>query len=356
MTMVFIEERELVLTTFRVIRLALSLAFVATIGSVAFADEPGLNMGALQAAGTTLIDRLESGDFVAALAAFDQHVEGGMTVDKLRDEWRHGVRQAGRLGQRNAGAPVVRGTGIIVPVRCTFSEKVLDVVLFCTPTGKVSRMVFLPPPLDGPGVIRAEMAELFRAAQPGAQGTITFPVPGAYRDQVPLAFRIEVKPPEALKGSRWVRRDDGLNWLCEVDVAPPGDKAMVRWEALVLVGGRPTKALPAAKEPEVPKEAELWLRPAGCVQSDDPDIRAKAAELAQGAPDVGEYARRVIRFTTLNPYQAKYCKTLDARDALRGGSSCTGRANLAAALLRAHGVPARTAAHLPTWSGPLFCH
>jgi hypothetical protein len=49
-------------------------------------------------------------------------------------------------------------------------------------------------------------------------------------------------------------------------------------------------------------------------------------------------------------------RSLDACDALRSGSTCTGRANLAAALLRAHGIPARTVAHLPTWSGPLFCH
>jgi hypothetical protein len=105
----------------------------------------------------------------------------------------------------------------------------------------------------------------------------------------------------------------------------------------------------------VPKEAEPWLRPAGCVQSDDPDIRAKAEELARGTADVGEYARRVTRFTTLNPYRG-FAATLSARDALHCGNTCTGRANLAAALLRARGMPARAEAHLPTWSGPLFCH
>jgi hypothetical protein len=64
----------------------------------------------------------------------------------------------------------------------------------------------------------------------------------------------------------------------------------------------------------------------------------------------------VIKFTTNNPYRAEFMRTLDARDALKCGSSCTGRANLAAALLRARGIPARTVAHLPTWCGPLFCH
>src|SRR5207249_3215793 len=108
--------------------------------------------------------------------------------------------------------------------------------------------------------------------------------------------------------------------------------------------------------PEAPREAEAWLRSAGCVQADDADVKAKAEELAQGTDDIGEYARRVIHFTTRNPLRMRLLKSLDARDALKSGSSCTGRANLAAALLRARGVPARTVAHLPTWSGPLFCH
>src|SRR5205823_4621197 len=140
--------------------------------------------------------------------------------------------------------------------------------------------------------------------------------PGPYRDQVPLAFRVEATPPEALKGARLVRRDDGRNWLCEVRVAPPRDKALVRWEALVLAGGRAAAALPPAPKPEVPKEAEPWARPSGCVQSDDSAIKAKAEELAHGTDDVGEYARRVIRFTTLNPYRRQFAFTLDAKDAL----------------------------------------
>jgi transglutaminase-like putative cysteine protease len=51
---------------------------------------------------------------------------------------------------------------------------------------------------------------------------------------------------------------------------------------------------------------------------------------------------------------------LDAVTALtcQGGGSCTNRANLAAALLRVRGIPARTIAHLPTWSlgEALFTH
>jgi hypothetical protein len=320
------------------------------------ADEPQPGVDVLRARGPALVDELASGDFGAALGAFDRTTENGVTIDKLRDEWKNVVNQHGALRQRVAGSAIVRGTGIILPIRCSFANNDLDAVLFCTLAGKVSRLVYIPPPLDGPGLIRAEMAEVFRVKEPGVAGKVTFPIPGTYRDQVPLAFRIEVQPPDALKGSRLIRRADGMNWLCEVEVAPPKDKAMVRWEALVFVGGRPTEALPRARKPEVPEETQKWTRSAGCVQSDDPGIQAKAAALAEGTDDVGEYASRVIRFTTMNPYRAELCRTLDARGALLGGSSCTGRANLAAALLRARGIPARTVAHLPTWCGPLFTH
>jgi hypothetical protein len=328
----------------RVIALALLFALSGT--AVAAPPDPA----ALKTTATTFIDRLAAGDYAKALEACD-----GPTADKLRDDWQKTVKDVGALRDRAAGDVLFRGTGIIVPVRCTFAEKALDAVLFCTPAGKVSRVVYVPPPLGGPGLIRATMAEVFQAATPGAEGTVTFPVPGPYRDQVPVAFRVEVDPPEALKAAKWVPRDDGLNWLCEVRVAPQ-DTVLVRWEALVLVGDRPAVALPPAVEPEVPAEAAKWARPGGCVQSNDPAVRAKAEELARGAADIGEYARRVIRFTTLNPYRADIPGNLDARSALRCGSSCTGRANLAAALMRARGIPARTIAHLPTWSGPVFCH
>lgn len=322
--------------------------------ALATADQPTPDIAALRTAGETLVDRLSAGDYAAALAAYAP--AAGATADTLRDQWQQAVREAGPFRKRAAGTAVVRGTGVMVPVRCTFANKDLDAVLFCTPAGAVSRMVVIPPPLSGPGLVRAEAAEVFRPAEPGAAGTVTFPVPGVDRDQVPLALRLEVQPAEALTASRWVRRADGRNWLLEVDVAPPGDRVLVRWEALVFVGGRPPAALPPAAAPAAPEEAAAWLRSTGCVQSDDPGVRAKAEELARGTTDVGEYARRVARFTTLNPYRGELLRALDARDALRSGSSCTGRAQLAAALLRARGIPARTVAHLPTWCGPLFCH
>ena len=92
------------------------------------------------------------------------------------------------------------------------------------------------------------------------------------------------------------------------------------------------------------------------MQSDDPAVAAKAEELAAGTTDVAGFVRNVLDFTSTNRGSGAAITALDARLALDCGGSCTSRANLCAALLRAQGIAARTQAHLPTWSGPLYEH
>jgi hypothetical protein len=211
--------------------------------------------------------------------------------------------------------------------------------------------------LTGPGVLRASAAALAAPGAGGATGTVTFPIPSTHGGQVPLAFDLQCDPPSALRGFKWVRRDDGLNWSCEVEVTAPEDGVIVRWEALVLVPGMERRTLPKAEAPEVPSAARPWLRSTTCVQSDDAGIAAKAAELAEGTSDIEAYVQRVVEFTSTNPgIEHRDFLTLDAREGLAAGGSCTCRANLAAALLRARGIPARTQSHLPTWTAQLYEH
>jgi len=192
---------------------------------------------------------------------------------------------------------------------------------------------------------------------PGKPETVTFPIPGTYRDQVPLTFRVSTNPPEALRGFRWKQRPDGVNWLCEIDVEPPEQGATVKWESFVLLLAESPARLPAHSVVEPPDAASEWLRPTACVQSDDPQIQSKADELAAGTDDVQGIVQRAITFTSgLQNRCGDHHDSLDARKGLDCGGSCTNRANLAAALLRAQGIPARTLAHLPTWSGRLYEH
>jgi len=81
-----------------------------------------------------------------------------------------------------------------------------------------------------------------------------------------------------------------------------------------------------------------------------------AKRLANGARDSHDYAQRVFEFVRDYNGRGAPFKTLDASAGLASGGSCTNHSNLAAALLRAHGIPARTVAHMPTWGGLMYEH
>jgi hypothetical protein len=205
-------------------------------------------------------------------------------------------------------------------------------------------------------VLLAKVTRSVRTTNGAETGVITFPIPGLYREQVPLTFDLKTKPATALVNYSVHKREDGRNWICEVNVRPPARGVIVYWESLVLVCGRKEPVLPKGKV-SAPPDVAQWTRSTVCVQSDDPAIRAKAEALASGTDDVESYARKVMAFTSTNRGTGANFDALDAKQALACGGSCTSRANLAAALLRAHGIPARTISHLPAWyTGPLYEH
>jgi len=212
--------------------------------------------------------------------------------------------------------------------------------------------------LQGAGVIRASAATSVRQREEGVPGVVTFPIPGTHRNQVPLTFTVTSTPADAIKSWRWLKRDDGLNWLCEVTVDAPAEGATIRWVCDVLVMDTPDIPLPRADKPEALPSTSVWLRSTRCVQSDDPKIVEQARKLGEDCSGVEQYVQRVLRFTSSNRGQEPGAAftTLDASKGLACGGSCTSRANLAAALLRAHGIPARTVAHLPTWAPMLYEH
>lgn len=211
--------------------------------------------------------------------------------------------------------------------------------------------------LSKAGILLASANVSVKPGEKGEPGVVTFPIPLISEHQVPLTFDLLVEPPEALVSYRWVQRPDGVNWLCEASVQPPKAGAKVRWESLVMVLPRKDGRLPASSKQPAPEETALWLQSSACIQSADEDIIAKAKELGAGKKSTGAFVESVLAFTSSHKGKpgAEF-KTLDARAALDCGGSCTSRANLAAALFRAGGIPARTSAHLPTWSGPLYEH
>ena len=93
-----------------------------------------------------------------------------------------------------------------------------------------------------------------------------------------------------------------------------------------------------------------WNHSTACVQSAAPQIREIEQKLAAPGDSTEAYARKVMTFVKDDLGKGAPFKALDALAALECGGSCTNKANLTAALLRAHGIPARTVSHMPTWS------
>ena len=188
-------------------------------------------------------------------------------------------------------------------------------------------------------------------------GVLTFPIPGTYRDQVPLTFDLHVEPPTALKSFRWVRRPDLRNWLCEVTVAPTKEGPWCdgrgwSWS----IGARATRSL-ARTSPKLPRKPSPGREARRASRVTIRPFARRPTNWPRGPRASRPTPAALSQFTS--HHQGKPGAAFDALDARKGldcGGSCTSRANLAAALLRARGIPARTVAHLPTWSGPLYEH
>src|SRR5262245_13185418 len=93
-------NKEPLMTLPRTIRPAVLFVVALAAWPRAAADEPTVDLAALRATSATLIDRLAAGEYAKALEAYDRPADGGMTADKLHDEWQKVVRQAGALRGR----------------------------------------------------------------------------------------------------------------------------------------------------------------------------------------------------------------------------------------------------------------
>ena len=190
-----------------------------------------------------------------------------------------------------------------------------------------------------------------KASKDGKAGTITFPAPSNYSGQVVISLEVKCDQPQTLKSWHWETRSDGLNSTIVADIAPTGKGAWIFYTAQVMLPSEPVYRT-------MSKIHEPWLSPTACVQSNDPEIAALAKKLSDGIKDQDDYVANVTMWVALNNgKKGEAFTSLDAKRGLKCGGSCTNRANLCAALLRAHGIPARTVSHMPTWAtGKFYQH
>jgi hypothetical protein len=211
-----------------------------------------------------------------------------------------------------------------------------------------------------PGLAEVVMAGIVHADDKAQTATLAFPLPLAYRDQVPLTLRLIVDPPAAAAGVEVVN-GSGPNRILKLTLKDLGKhrKVAVEYRSLVLVAPTSFEGVPRqVKFPAAwPDEAKPWLAATWCADHAEARLEKLAKEIRGDTDDVmvvihAAKARAGEVFT-----KAKgRVNHLTAVEALDKQGSCTSCANLMAALLRGAGVPTRVLSGYPLWSGPLQTH
>lgn len=213
-----------------------------------------------------------------------------------------------------------------------------------------------------PGLFRAE--GLYRATvlRPGESLRAWMPVPLLRPGQIPLTYRVWTEPEGRLETVVFRARSSG-HCYAEMRLRPgkPGETFRLRWESCVLLLPHAPLPMPADLRlpfDSVPEEARPWTASTFCCDFDHPGVKALAERIRAQA---GDSVRAVVRQTlvTLGEVFAGArgrVENLTASEALERRGSCTSNANLAAALLRAQGIPARILGGYPTWTGALQTH
>ena len=215
--------------------------------------------------------------------------------------------------------------------------------------------------LAGPGIACAQGADVFKATKDLDKFEVIFPLPNVTAWQTPISFEVRVDPPGKLISSEIFHRSD-INWNCRVVLGPIKKDEVIKMNyfsdvimAVADFSKIPEKiAIPPAAE--YPADVLPWLESTIEAQVTDPRIVKTAQKLMSETPggDAVAYLKVMLAF----PRTIKFNKPegCDAVNMLEQGGACTSHANLAAALCRAVGIPARVIANYPTWNVPFQTH
>lgn len=185
--------------------------------------------------------------------------------------------------------------------------------------------------------------------RPGKGGQIWFPLPLQYASQVPLGLNFKVDPSTAAESVKYTTDEYGnAGVTVEVADSDTSGEFRVHWDAVVL-----TRILSGNERAEVYKATEdpaIWLKAAPLVDAAFAGIHDLGVSLNSEASDPVSAMENVIQWTSKN---VKFGGAnlpevgLTATDVfLNRHTSCTGFANLAAAIGRASLIPTRTVANI----------
>lgn len=211
-----------------------------------------------------------------------------------------------------------------------------------------------------PGLIEVLAGVELAAENQTADGAVLLmPLPLNHGDQVPISCEITVDPPSAADAVE-IYRDGPDNAVARITVAGIAKGPVnVRMRSVVLASNSDLSGVPdSASYPEQwPPDVRPWLTSTWCVSSEDPEFVAIGKDVRANGNDVMKTIKRAIKEEKrIVSRESEFAKDLTATASLKKIGSCTSRANLLAAILRASGVPARVLAGYPLWSGPLQTH
>ena len=191
---------------------------------------------------------------------------------------------------------------------------------------------------------------IFRAGEKTGYESVTFPIPFPFNTQMPIYLDIAANPVE-LVSKLSVERGDHGNAFIHLVIEPmdSGQDFYLDWVCpLLIVNQLEWSAIPEQSENDLPEDVPSFLSQSFCVQTEDARIKSKAESLMSN--DVPQTVRNVLHFIQELKTTADFkYDSLDALEALQHLGSCVSAANLATALLRANGIPARMLATHPTW-------
>ena len=172
-------------------------------------------------------------------------------------------------------------------------------------------------------------------------------VPIIHRQTTPVFFRmLESSPSDKILSYKTIHKGNN-NWIAEVTVGQmfPGAHIVIPWECWTLKKNNPYSDMPDYLDKDSLSDLEdsldPYLKPSEYIQSNNSNIKAKAEMLADSEQNIIEIVNSIINYTG-NTITYKSYGLQDALSTLqRGYAVCTGKANLAVALLRAVGIPAR---------------
>jgi len=173
-------------------------------------------------------------------------------------------------------------------------------------------------------------------------------IPIAHLNQAPILLSVRSDPADIIENYRISSDYPSENALLEVSISnlENTDVVYIYWNVPVLIEYNKFDDLPSGVSitPEhlLPEEVVGWLDSTEYVQSENPEIVSKAEELMGSDTDVLIIAESIANFTG-NELIFGYSSGHDALTVLQEGAGvCVGKANLAVALLRSLGIPARS--------------